>query len=149
MILRRSMMMLALATLAACVERTPTVATPGPAQALQGTYWRLTQVGGRPAAEGIPGREPHLRFDATGARMGGSTGCNSVSGAYRQEGDQLRFPEPIATTRMACTEPAAAEQEQRFIEALAASERFAIAGGRLVLYSGDRALMTFEAGTPR
>lgn len=146
--LRRSIMMLALATLAACVENTTSGAAPEPAQALRGTYWRLTEVGGRPATEGIAGREAHIRFDATGELMGGSTGCNSVSGAYRLEGDGLRFLEPITTTRMACSPPVG-EQERAFIEALAASQRFALVGGRLVLYSGDRALMKFEAGTPR
>jgi heat shock protein HslJ len=148
MILRRSITMLALATLAACAERTPAGAAPEPAQALRGTYWRLTELEGRPATAGIAGREAHIRFNAAGELMGGSTGCNSVSGAYRLEGDRLRFLEPITTTRMACAS-AVGEQERAFIEALAASERFAITGGRLVLYGGGRALMKFEAGTPR
>lgn len=147
MIVRRFAAVFALATLAACVERLPVEASPGPAEALQGTYWRLTELEGRPAAAGIGEREAHIRLDATGERMGGSTGCNGIGGTYRAEGDRLRFPAPISSTRMAC--PALMEQERMFMEALAAAERFEIAGGRLVLYGGGRRLARFEAGTPR
>lgn len=149
MILRRCITLFALATLAACAEKTPAGAAPEPAQALAGTHWRLTELNGRPAAGGIAGREPHLRFHTATGHMGGSTGCNSVAGAYQVEGDRLRFPEPLGMTRMACTDPAVSTQERAFLEALRAVERFSIAGGRLVLYAGDRALARFEAGTPR
>jgi heat shock protein HslJ len=147
MIVRRFAAVFAVALLTACVERMPVETSPQSAQALEGTYWRLAELEGRPAVAGISGREAYIRLTANGERMGGSTGCNSISGTYRAEGDRLRFPQPISSTRMAC--PAVMEQERKLIEALAAAERFEIAGGRLVLYGGGRRLARFEAGTPR
>ena len=147
MIVRRFAAVLALALLTACAERLPVENSPQTAQALEGTYWRLAELDGRPAVPGISGREAYIRLTAQGERMGGSTGCNGISGTYRVEGDRLRFPQPISSTRMAC--PAVMEQERMFFEALAAAERFEIAGGRLVLYGGGRPLARFEAGTPR
>ncbi|MBL9010851.1 MAG: META domain-containing protein [Alphaproteobacteria bacterium] len=73
-----------------------------------------------------------LNFQADGA-VSGSTGCNRYVGQAQLRGDRIDFA-PLAVTRMACT-PGLMAQESRFLAALGAAERAAIAAdGRLELY---------------
>ena len=120
-------MILALGVLAAC--------TPGssrePAAPLENTYWRLVELGGRPAVASEGPREAHLRF-ADSARVSGSTGCNRLTGTFTREGAALRFGQ-TATTRMACVEAPLNQQEQDFLAALRTTERHEIAGDTLGL----------------
>ena len=80
---------------------------------LAGTSWTIVSVGGVPAAAAAPAT---LVFDA-GRRVTGSTGCNSLNGAYSVDGPSLAFG-PLATTRRAC-EPPLMEQETAVLDALA------------------------------
>ncbi|HEX6107659.1 MAG TPA: META domain-containing protein, partial [Gemmatimonadales bacterium] len=108
-------------------------------------YWTLTELEGRPAIAGEPGREAHLRLSEHGQRMAGSTGCNSLSGQYRQDGDRLRFG-PIVTTLMACADTALAAQEREFLGMLELVDRSVVAGDEVTLYDGDRVVARFTAG---
>lgn len=105
---------------------------------LPGTSWNLVDLdGAAPVGETTPG----ITFTEDGT-VTGTTGCNSFNGQVTIDGSQLSFG-PLATTRMACLDPAVAEQEQAFLAALEAVTAYTIdTEGRLVL-EGD-APLTFE-----
>ncbi len=108
------------------------------------TYWKLAELGDAPALAGDAPQEAHLRLMAEGSRATGSTGCNRLIGPFQLERDRLRLG-PLATTRMACVDPARARQEQEYLRALEATERVAVVDGRLTLYAGERELARFTA----
>lgn len=70
---------------------------PTPVAELSGSSWIVVAVGGAPLAVA---ESPRVEFAADG-RIGGSTGCNSMTGSYAVDGASLSFG-PLATTRRAC-----------------------------------------------
>ncbi len=67
--------------------------------------------------------------------VAGSSGCNTFSGPYEEDGAQLRIG-PLATTEIACTEPEGVdEQERGYVAALASVVRFEQAGPKLTLFN--------------
>ena len=70
-------------------------------------------------------------------------------GSYEAAGGgRLRFVQ-LGSTKMACIEPARAQQEQRLMSALQSVDRYAITGDTLTLYENDRPRARFVAGQPR
>jgi heat shock protein HslJ len=104
---------------------------------LTGTDWRLVSLGA-PGAETdvIAGTTVTLRFAEDG-RASGSTGCNSYNGTYQVRGDDIAFSR-LVSTRRACLDQKANQQEQRFLSALEAANRFRLTSNRLTILS-DRA----------
>jgi heat shock protein HslJ len=122
-----------------------------PSGELTGVEWRLTEIDGAPvmASGGLGGREPQIRLAADSARVTGFTTCNSMFGSYEAAGGaRLRFVQ-LGSTKMACVEPARAQQEQRFMAALQSVDRYAITGDTLTLYENDRPRLRFVAGQRR
>lgn len=110
---------------------------------LVGTYWRLTELDGAPAADSTSGSEPHVVLEPEEQRFLGSGGVNSLSGTYQLDGERLTLvPGPM--TLMAGP-PEAMQQEQAFVEALRSVTSFRISGGELVMIAGEVAVLRFEA----
>lgn len=101
---------------------------------LTGTEWRLVSFG--PAgseASLVAGTTVTLKFGEDG-RAGGSTGCNSYGGTYQIRGDNISFSRLISTKR-ACLDQNANQQESRFLSALEAANRFRLSSNRLTILS--------------
>jgi len=104
---------------------------------LTGTEWRLISFGPSGAeASLVAGTTVTLKFGEDG-RASGSTGCNSYGGTYQVRGDNITFGRLISTRR-ACLDQNANQQEQRFLSALEAANRFRLSSDRLTILS-DRA----------
>jgi copper homeostasis protein (lipoprotein) len=103
-----------------------------PNATLENSYWKLLEVGGRPArvVDNIP--EPNLRLTPAKKLARGSTGCNSFTGPYELSGDSLRFGQLVSTLR-ACTDPEINRQERAFLDALGATRTWRVTGDTLVL----------------
>ena len=72
-----------------------------------------------------------LTFSEDG-KLSGSASCNRYFGEYQRQGEALSFM-PLGTTLMACPE-SLMNQEQRFLKALQAADRFSIdVNGALIL----------------
>jgi heat shock protein HslJ len=114
------------------------------AATLENTYWKAIAIGDRPArvAENIA--EPHLLLHPADTRASGSSGCNGFSGSYQLSGDSLRFGKLLSTMR-ACVDPELNRQERAFLDALAATRSWRVAGDTLVLSDGTGALARFTA----
>ena len=130
------------ALLTACASVTP--AAPATVPALDGTSWTVSQLNGKATVEGHP---PTMRF--ADGRVGGTTGCNTFSTGYTQDGARLTFGKDVAMTAMACTDEAVTAQEQAVTTALGtvAGVRQAgtglelvDAGQSVVFYRGDECL---------
>jgi heat shock protein HslJ len=125
--MKRSLALLALLALAGCAITSRDATTE-----LPGTSWTLVQLNGEEPVGETP---PSLTFTDEGGATG-STGCNTFSGEVTIDGSELTFG-PLATTRMACVDPAAAEQEQAFLLAMEDATGYTIDDeGRLVLEGG-------------
>ncbi len=112
---------------------------------LEQTAWKLTHLTGAPIPDDLP-KEPHLRFDPGTGRVGGSSGCNQVSGTYRIEGDSLALGELVGTL-MACER--GMETEQAFLQALEQVTRWSISGKTLeLLDDGGTAVARFDGVHP-
>ena len=101
---------------------------------LTGTEWRLISFGPSGAeASVVAGTTVTLKFGEDG-RASGSTGCNSYGGTYQVRGDNITFGRLISTRR-ACLDQNANQQEQRFLSALEAANRFRLSSDRLTILS--------------
>jgi heat shock protein HslJ len=132
--MKRSIALIALLALAGCAITSRDTTTE-----LPGTSWTLVDLDGEEPVGEMP---PSITFTDDGG-ITGSTGCNTFNGEVTIDGSELAFG-PLATTRMACVDPAASEQEQAFLLAMEDVTGYTIdSDGRLVL-EGEGPL-TFEA----
>ncbi len=119
----------------------PAPAPAVPAAALEGTEWRLVDIGGQPSAAAADStRHPGFTLLAEGRKVQGSAGCNRMTGTYQLDGQKLKFG-PLATTRMACP---AMQTETAFLKALEATTRYEVSGSSLTLYGADTAVARLE-----
>jgi heat shock protein HslJ len=124
----------------------PQVSKPKGQITLEGTYWKLTSLGGK---EVIPAKErqgPYLQLIAAGHMVVGTGGCNRLHGGYELEGDQLSI-QGVATTMMACSE--GMETEAHFLKILEKVKTYKVEGGQLALMDEKGAeLARFKAMDP-
>lgn len=112
------------------LSKTP--AAPSAANGLKDTRWNLVSIDGTPA---VAGAQP-ATIEFAGNQVSGSTGCNGMFGDYTVRGEVLSFG-ALSGTKMACS-PELNTQENRFLAALAAAERYTIREATLTI--------TFEGG---
>ena len=110
---------------------------------LEGTYWQLIELAGKPDAAAPGTRHAHVQFDAEKGSVQASTGCNSVGGKYERTEGRLRLT-PGPMTMMACVNELM-QQETAFLDAMRATTGYRITGDRLLLLDGERVLAQFEA----
>lgn len=107
-----------------------------PVRLLRGRAWVVDAMAGQQAFATAP---PTLMFLAEG-RVAGRAACNRYRATYELTGEGLTIDRP-AVTRMACAAEVM-EQEDRFLDHLAAVERFRIAGdGSLELVGAGETLV--------
>jgi heat shock protein HslJ len=126
MSLRGLLGVVSLATIAACVAATPAASPTPEASPLAGTRWK-----GVVDSSTDPRAVPWLEF-APG-RLSGFSGCNLLSGTWREEGGQIRLG-ALAATKRACVGPAS-ELEARVLAAVSDRARVTREGAKLV-FSG-------------
>lgn len=110
---------------------------------LTGIDWRLVSLGPAGAETNVvAGTTVTLKFGEDD-RASGSTGCNSYGGNYQVRGDNISFSR-LVSTRRACLDQNANEQEQRFLSTLGAANRFRLTRGRLTILSDrGRSVLNF------
>jgi heat shock protein HslJ len=112
-----------------------------PALPLGGSRWIATMInnGRGGVASLVDGTLVTAEFGTDG-RVAGSGGCNRFSGGYTLEGDGLTIG-PVASTRMACSEPEGIDQQERaYFAALARVSSWSFREDRLQLRAADGAL---------
>jgi heat shock protein HslJ len=110
-------------------------------QDLSGTSWEATSYNnGKQAVTGVlEGTTLTADFGKDG-NLSGNAGCNTYNGAYKVNGDQITIG-PLASTMMACEEPAGVmEQETQYLAALQSAATYQIEGNVLQLRTKEDAL---------
>jgi putative lipoprotein len=122
----------------------PERASTNPAAAtLEGTYWKLVELRGKPAVSSPDNRNPYFSLRADKKNVVGNGGVNHLMGQYTLDGDKLRLSK-IGSTLMAGPEPFM-RQEREFLDALEATTTYRIDGQTLELRNGQEVLARFEA----
>lgn len=111
---------------------------------LTGTSWVLESF--IVAGQQVPvAAEATATFDADGM-FAGSTGCNRITGTWEQDGDSVSI-DVGATTQVACTDQAVAEQEEVILAVLPEVMSAQQVDDTLSLLDADgAALLTYAAG---
>jgi heat shock protein HslJ len=110
-------------------------------QDLSGTSWEVTGYNnGKQAVIGtLAGTNLTADFGKDG-NLSGNAGCNTYSGAYKVNGDQITIG-PLVSTMMACSEPEGVmEQETQYLAALQSAATYQIEGNVLQLRTKEDAL---------
>ncbi|MBS1794749.1 MAG: META domain-containing protein [Acidobacteria bacterium] len=111
---------------------------------LEDRKWILEKIASLPELPKVE-PAPFIRFDKTKGSAGGDTSCNAFGGDYTTSGDRLKITGLISTMR-ACIEDERMNVEREFKSGLEKTDRYAIAGGKLMLYAGKTLLLVFRAG---
>ena len=134
-----------MALIAACAA--PDGSGRDPGADLTGVTWALESLGNNPALDSTSARPAFLTFNDDDSTLGGSGGCNSMSGSYETSQDGVTLTiDPGAMTLMACAQPAM-DQEQAFLTMLEAVDSYRLEGGALLLLKGDEVLARFRVAT--
>jgi heat shock protein HslJ len=111
---------------------------------LTGTYWKLTELMGKPyKGPSATGKEMYITLSADSSTVQGHGGCNSFRGKYEvKEGGWIRFS-GLASTMMACPDM---ENESTFMKAMESADNYIITGNSLQFNKARMApLARFEA----
>jgi heat shock protein HslJ len=115
---------------------------------LPGTEWKLVSFG--PLGRETPivdGTDVTLNFGSDSSASG-SAGCNSYRGTYRVQGNSITFSR-LVSTRRACLDERANQQEQRYLAALESATRFRLDANRLTVYPNrGRDVLNFAQELP-
>lgn len=114
---------------------------------IEGPVWRLEQLGDNPVTPtGDPQRDAQLQFDRNNGKVSGSGGCNRVTGTFQRSGSTLKMGQ-LASTRMACADPARGANEAQFFAALQSTASYRLQGNSrmTLLDSGGRTLAVLSA----
>lgn len=119
--------------LCACnsTEKQPVkAATPAAPFSLLGSEWMLADLAGTPV---IANSKTSLTFLEVG-RATGNGSCNRFTGTVTISGDTLKFG-PLASTRMACMDGGVSAQEDVYLKALEAANRYEYRDQDLLIYA--------------
>ncbi len=122
--------MFSCALVAACA-----VAAPSPQASLAGTRWKAVVDAGADVRV-IPW------LDFASDRLSGFTGCNLLSGAWREEGGQIRLS-ALATTKRGCV-GAGSDFEKRVLAAMSERARVSREGAKLIFTGPNGERFEFE-----
>jgi heat shock protein HslJ len=111
---------------------------------LEGTRWVLESYGDPDNPQAVL-EDTEVTAWFFHGEVNGSAGCNSYSGSYEIDGQNITI-DSIGATEMYCMEPEGVmDQEKQYLSALRQAERFQIEDSKLeIFYSGDQVL-TFSA----
>lgn len=105
---------------------------------LAGTQWEWVTLAGDNVLSEMPAT---IAFDDE-SRATGNTGCNLFNASYTAEGERLSFGEALLTRR-ACMDETLADQEMKFLDALAAATAFRLAEDSLTITTNEGEELVF------
>lgn len=85
-------------------------------------------------------RTPTVTLNATNLIFTGNTGCNSMSGSFNFNNQNIQFGRNIVTSKMSCNE----YNETNFLSALKKADSYTLNGNTLELRQGTTKLLAFR-----
>ena len=112
----------------------------GSPNAITGVTWHVVYFnnGKQAAVSVISGTDPTAVFGTDGTVSGQAT-CNQYHGPYTTKDDTIKIG-PLASTMMACADPAQQDQETQFLAALQSAATFQVKGKHLEMRTADDAI---------
>jgi len=102
--------------------------------------WALESINGEAFVMNEQTRNyPIIEIYVKEERLHGNTGCNTINGKIKIDGNKISFSQVIAT-KMACP----GDLEYRFLSALESIDNYKIEKLRLFLYEGEEVKMVFR-----
>ncbi len=119
----------------ACNSTKPVANNPGAttAASLTGTYWKLTELNGKPVGQAAEGkrREMFITLAAGENRISGNAGCNGFGGTFTRPADGFRLSfSQMIRTQMACD---GLDLENEFLAVLEKTDSYYVKGDTLQL----------------
>jgi heat shock protein HslJ len=135
----------ALPSVAGCIPGMPGVPQPTIQPPLVDTSWTLESLGPEGNQRSVlAGSEVTLSFTGD-SEASGNAGCNSYGGTYESGlNGTLSFTE-LFHTEMYCMTPGLMDQEQAYLDALVAAERYVYVDGALHISGGGMLLVFSQA----
>lgn len=105
--------------------------------------WKLVELGGKPVADSVNGKEPFLLLHTNDSRYSASGGCNGIGGTFTLAGHgKIKFAQGMST-KMACENM---EIENELTRVLIAADNYTLKGDSLSLNKARMApLARFKA----
>lgn len=128
------------------VTDSPATSSSSGSEVLYQSEWKLTELQGQP----VPLiSKAQLAFTPGKInRVSGNAGCNRLTGSFELSNtNSIKFL-PMATTKMACADPALNEIETKFLSALTNASQWNIDNGILSLSDGTLILARLKAQRP-
>lgn len=110
---------------------------------LESMKWTLETTGSNKVIGVAALQVPFIMFDSEKKSAGGNTSCNSFGGTYSSSRGLIAITEVIVTMR-ACVEDNRMEVEKAMLEGLEKTNRYSIAGERLIFYRDKQELLSFR-----
>lgn len=112
---------------------------------LENSQWNLLLFG--PSGSESPVLEGSaVTLSFSDGKIGGSGGCNTYGGDYKEDADRISFS-GINSTLMACVDEQMMQQEQQYFQSLNNVGKFEVNEDHLYLYDTDgELLLTFRSG---
>ena len=89
----------------------------------------------------FPTKKPNLPLDLMNHKINGNAGCNSYWGKFSGDEVNIRFEEPIASTRMMCAD--GIHGEQIYFEVLKKVNHYSVQNDTLELMEDNTNVMLF------
>jgi heat shock protein HslJ len=112
-----------------------------PTASLTNTYWKLSEMNGKPVRTPENAKEVHIKFVGDGKRLQGFAGCNGVGGNYTL-GKNNKINMRMISTQMYCERM---EVENFLSDAVTKADNYRIEGEKLFLMQGKKPLAQFES----
>jgi heat shock protein HslJ len=112
----------------------------GSPNAITGVTWHVLSYnnGKQAVVSVINGTDPTAVFGTDGTVSGNGT-CNNYHGPYSTKDDTIKIG-PLASTLMACADPAQQDQETQYLVALQSAATFQVKGKHLEMRTADGAI---------
>jgi putative lipoprotein len=111
---------------------------------LENTLWNLVSFG-ELGAEAALVQGSTITLLLAAGQAAGTGGCNGYGGTYQVDGNSISFG-PLTSTKMACADAQATEQEGRYLQALESASEYAVEGDQLhVTYDDGNGVLIFES----
>ena len=111
---------------------------------LENMLWNLVSFGETGAETPVVSGSTVTLLLAAG-QAAGTGGCNAYGGSYQVEGNSITFSN-ITSTKLACADTQATEQEGRYFQALESASEYEVNGDQLrITYDDGNGVLVFEA----
>lgn len=107
---------------------------------LYGNIWKLEKLNGAPVTKPATGSDVTFGIVAGLNNIAGSGSCNQYFGSAKVSGSKISFSD-IGSTKMACDDM---NLEISYFQKLREVDSFGVSTGKLIFYSGGKAILEFS-----